>query len=152
MCIPVSVTFVLSGMVEKMEWLTRMCDTAVGVDFQPLNATARLEAVAKLDYLVEPLRRLAPDMGAYMNEVRSVPRFSPDGRRCRPSTCTVSVASLTCSQASPYEPGWQNQFWGSNYERLVQIKRAVDPDDVLWCNPCVGNERWREVGNQLCRV
>lgn len=43
--------------------------TAVGVDFHPLNATARAEAVAKLDYFIEPLRKLAPDMGAYMNEV-----------------------------------------------------------------------------------
>lgn len=41
----------------------------MGVDFRPLNATARAEAVAKLDYFIEPLRKLAPDMGAYMNEV-----------------------------------------------------------------------------------
>lgn len=40
------------------------------VSFEPLNATARIEAVKKLDYLVEPLRKLAPGSGAYMNEVR----------------------------------------------------------------------------------
>ncbi|KAH8907907.1 FAD-binding domain-containing protein [Coniochaeta sp. PMI_546] len=103
-------------------WRRAYIHATVGVDFSPLNATARAEAVAKLDYFIEPLRKLAPDMGAYMNE------------------------------ANPYEPDWQHQFWGTNYERLVTIKRAVDPDDVLWCTPCVGNERWREVGNQLCRV
>lgn len=50
------------------------------------------------------------------------------------------------------EPDWQHSFWGDHYERLVAIKRAVDPEDVLWCNPCVGNERWAERGYRLCRV
>lgn len=36
--------------------------------------------------------------------------------------------------------------------RSLRIKRAVDPDDVFWCTPCVGNERWRQVGDRLCRV
>ncbi|OIW31030.1 FAD-binding domain-containing protein [Coniochaeta ligniaria NRRL 30616] len=103
-------------------WRRAYVHSTVGVDFHPLNATARAEAMAKLNYSLEPLRKLAPDMGAYMNE------------------------------ANPYEPDWQHQFWGANYERLVQIKRAVDPEDVLWCAPCVGNERWREIGNRLCRV
>jgi hypothetical protein len=51
-----------------------------------------------------------------------------------------------------YEPNWQTTFWGENYARLLQIKRTVDPDDVLWCNPCVGNENWHEVDNVLCRI
>lgn len=62
------------------------------------------------------------------------------------------MADTKTLQAAPFEPDWQHQFWGDNYERLVEIKRKVDPHDVLWCNPCVGNERWEEVGNKLCRV
>jgi hypothetical protein len=77
------------------------------------------------------------------------------------------------SQADFEEPNWQKEFWGSHYKRLyaslhgisspltrangqinnsLQIKRSVDPDDVLWCTPCVGNERWEQVGDRLCRV
>lgn len=92
------------------------------------------------------LREVAPHTGAYVNE------------------------------ADPDEPGWQREFWGANYERLyvhslppffpsfltqvvadtqppsLRIKRAVDPDDVFWCHPCVGNERWEQVDGRLCRV
>ena len=39
------------------------------VVFPPLNPTAREEALAKLDYYIDPLRKLAPSTGAYMNEV-----------------------------------------------------------------------------------
>ncbi|KAH8654466.1 hypothetical protein BGZ60DRAFT_532835 [Tricladium varicosporioides] len=72
---------------------------------------------------VAALRKLAPDMGSYINE------------------------------ADANEPDYQHAFWGANYERLKGIKRGVDPDDVLWCHPCVGNERWKvdETG-RLCRI
>lgn len=76
-------------------------------------------------------------------------------------------------QANPEEPNWQHEFWGVNYPRLyvfslffrpepcrlltwchhrLSIKRAVDPNDVFWCTPCVGNDRWKQVGDRLCRV
>ncbi|KAI8948659.1 hypothetical protein F4801DRAFT_441823 [Xylaria longipes] len=90
--------------------------------FPPLNATARTAALDTVNNITKPLRKLAPDMGAYVNE------------------------------NNPGEPDWQHTFWGENYERLLQIKREVDPDDVLWCHPCVGNERWEQIGYRLCRT
>ncbi|KAE9363516.1 FAD-binding domain-containing protein [Stipitochalara longipes BDJ] len=82
---------------------------------------------ARQEYLqtnvhVEALRVLAPNSGAYVNE------------------------------ADANEPNFQQTFWGDNYPRLLEIKRRFDPDDVFWCTPCVGNERWKEVGDLLCRV
>lgn len=53
---------------------------------------------------------------------------------------------------NPGEPNWQQAFWGENYERLLKIKREVDPRDVLWCHPCVGNDRWEYHGYQLCPI
>ncbi|KAK3363439.1 hypothetical protein B0T25DRAFT_445124 [Lasiosphaeria hispida] len=103
-------------------WRTAYVHATFGVDFEPLNTTARAEALSKVNYYLEPMRELAPDLGAYMNE------------------------------ANPEEPDWQHQFWGDNYERLLHIKRKVDPNDVFWCTPCVGNERWQQVGDRLCRV
>ncbi len=78
-------------------------------------------------------------MGAYINEVsvHHARRRSMLIRRC---------------QADVYEPNWQETFWGDNYPRLLGLKRLVDPYDVLWCYPCVGSERWKEVGDRLCRV
>jgi hypothetical protein len=56
------------------------------------------------------------------------------------------------TQADPYEPNFQQAFWGDNYPRLLSIKKDIDPEDVFWCLACVGNEGWQEVGNRLCRV
>jgi hypothetical protein len=28
---------------------------------------------------------------------------------------------------------------------MLAVKRSVDPEDVIWCTPCVGNERWSQV-------
>ncbi|KAK3943095.1 6-hydroxy-D-nicotine oxidase [Diplogelasinospora grovesii] len=103
-------------------WRKAYVHATFEVQFAPLDVPARAEALERVRHYLEPLRKLSPDSGAYMNE------------------------------ADPEEPDWQHQFWGDNYERLVRIKRAVDPDDVLWCTPCVGNERWQQVGDRLCRV
>ncbi|KAK5656208.1 hypothetical protein OQA88_4969 [Cercophora sp. LCS_1] len=62
--------------------------TPNGVEFPPLNLTAKREAMARLDHSLTGIRELAPTSGAYMNE------------------------------ANPEEPDWQHQFWGENYEKL----------------------------------
>jgi hypothetical protein len=60
---------------------------------------------------------------------------------------------LTRHKASSHENNYQQVFWGDNYERLLEIKRQVDPTDVFWCSPCVGDERWAQRDNgQLCKV
>ncbi|KAK0633213.1 FAD binding domain-containing protein [Immersiella caudata] len=103
-------------------WRTAYVHATNLVGWAPGSATEREDAMARLDRSLEGMRELSPDSGAYVNE------------------------------ANPYESNWQGVFWGSNYKRLLQIKRAVDPDDVLWCHPCVGNEKWHEVDGHLCRV
>lgn len=91
--------------------------------FAPLNETAAKHAADVVDSLYQPLRDLTPNGGAYINE------------------------------AFHFEKNWQKTFWGDNYDRLLQIKRRVDPDDVFWCAPCVGNERWQQdKTGKLCRV
>ncbi|KAL2149832.1 hypothetical protein VTH82DRAFT_7508 [Thermothelomyces myriococcoides] len=103
-------------------WRSAYVHSTCGEAYPPFNATAAAIAQTLVRERVDALRELAPNMGAYMNE------------------------------ANPEEPNWQKEFWGANYERLRAIKRAVDPDDVLWCTPCVGNERWEQVDDRLCRV
>lgn len=39
-----------------------------------------------------------------------------------------------------FEPDWQSAFWGSNYPRLLAIKRRVDPTGLFTCHHCVGSE------------
>ncbi|KAK3386798.1 hypothetical protein B0H63DRAFT_447702 [Podospora didyma] len=103
-------------------WRKALAHITTGLDFEPLNTTARAISTAMMDKKLGPIRALTPHMGAYMNEVYN------------------------------FEPDFQRQFWGDNYPRLLRIKRELDPDDVLWCTPCVGNERWQEAEGRLCRV
>ncbi|KAI0854513.1 FAD-binding domain-containing protein [Xylaria cubensis] len=103
-------------------WRQTYVHATTGAEFPPFNATAKAESLELVNAKVEPLRRLAPNMGAYLNE------------------------------NNPGEPDWTKSFWGDNYERLLQIKRAVDPSDVFWCEACVGNDRWEPQGYQLCPV
>ncbi|KAJ8123346.1 hypothetical protein ONZ43_g688 [Nemania bipapillata] len=110
------------GLSVTPTWRRAVVHAVNGRIFTPLNSEARAEALKFVDNHTEPLRQLAPDMGAYVNE------------------------------NNPGERDWQHAFWGENYERLLQIKRTYDPEDVLWCAPCVGNERWEQIGYRLCRI
>lgn len=69
------------------------------------------------------MKRLAPDTGCYMNEGD---RFDADFLR---------------------------DFYGSNREKLGDIKRRYDPHSVLYCPTCVGSEDWVEnAEGVLCRA
>lgn len=93
------------------------------VPFERDNKTIAAQTAEKADTLFEPIRKMTPDAGAYVNE------------------------------AFVYEKNWQQTFWGNNYAKLLEIKRSVDPHDVLWCYSCVGSESWRQrEDGKLCKV
>ncbi|KPM37671.1 hypothetical protein AK830_g8885 [Neonectria ditissima] len=97
--------------------------TWLGWEYPPFDKVAALKTRKILNDRFEALRELTPGGGSYMNE------------------------------GFPFEEDWQQTFWGENYERLLKIKRKVDPKDVLWCTPCVGSEGWEESSDgRLCRV
>ena len=69
------------------------------------------EHFRKASGLVQPLREITPDSGAYQNE------------------------------ADIYEPDHISSFWGQkNYDRLLKIKKEVDPNNLITCHNCVGAE------------
>jgi hypothetical protein len=61
----------------------------------------------------EPMwRQWSPHSGAYMNE------------------------------ANPFNPDFQNAFYGANYENLKQVKAKYDPSESLYVLSGVGTEKW----------
>ncbi|GIJ91211.1 hypothetical protein Asppvi_010176 [Aspergillus pseudoviridinutans] len=54
------------------------------------------------------------------------------------------------NEAFPYEPNFQDSFWGSNYPRLYSIKQKWDPDGLFIARRMVGSEDWDDQG--LCRI
>jgi hypothetical protein len=67
-------------------------------------------------------RKLAPDMGAYMNE------------------------------ASTKTPNWKEAFWGSHYTRLSAIKKRYDSDHLFWVTPGIDADAWSVKDGRLCRT
>jgi len=62
------------------------------------------------------LRKIAPDAGSYVAE------------------------------SSFFERDWQRSYWGSNYARLLRIKRGYDPDGLFYVRHGVGSEDWSDDG------
>jgi hypothetical protein len=86
---------------------------------------------ASQDALIE----LAPNTGSYQNEVSVEPHDNVTSNR---------------HKGNAYEPNFQQSFFGSNYPRLVDIKKQVDPFHMFWCLSCVNSEGLSEINGQLC--
>ncbi|EUC62674.1 isoamyl alcohol oxidase, putative [Rhizoctonia solani AG-3 Rhs1AP] len=65
-------------------------------------------AYTQVELAIAPLRLLTPGGSSYQNE------------------------------GDVYEPNWETSFWGSNYDRLRELKQKFDPDSLLDCWHCVG--------------
>ncbi|KAH7321613.1 hypothetical protein BKA65DRAFT_408007 [Rhexocercosporidium sp. MPI-PUGE-AT-0058] len=93
----------------------------------PWNFSAPWEDMIALqdemtDSIIPQLEAVTPGSGAYMNE------------------------------ADFRQPGWQEVFFGQNYEELVEVKRRWDPEVLFWAIRSVGSERWSVGdGGRLCK-
>lgn len=106
---------------------------AILIGPQPPNLTAQQarDEEEKIQQYMQTWRDVTPGAGAYMNE------------------------------GDPGEPDWKQAFYGSNYPRLLEIKRDWDPWGVFWAQTTVGSDAWevrtedgypRSQNGRLCRV
>ncbi|KAK1766009.1 hypothetical protein QBC33DRAFT_123457 [Phialemonium atrogriseum] len=57
------------------------------------------------------------------------------------------------NEANFAQVGWQAQFYGANYPRLLRVKAEHDPDGVFYAATAVGSEAWVADGSgRLCRA
>lgn len=50
-------------------------------------------------------------------------------------------------------PTWREDFYGSNWDRLLEIKRKWDPESLLYAKTAVGSDAWVDVEDgRLCRA
>ncbi|KAK4235745.1 hypothetical protein C8A03DRAFT_17560 [Achaetomium macrosporum] len=105
-------------------------DVFANVNMGSVTPAEAAAAQRRLNGYMDAIRMATPGGGAYFNE------------------CDV------------LEPDWQTSFFGSNYDRLVRIKRNWDPWHVFWAPTTPGSEAWavqtpNELPTQngrLCRV
>ncbi|KAH8203512.1 hypothetical protein TruAng_002260 [Truncatella angustata] len=99
---------------------------------------------------VPALSRLAPQTGAYMSEV-GYWRL-PQADRWEELRILKHANWATFEQADPNQPGWQKAFYGTNYDRLLDIKRKYDPDHVFYAPLAVGSDtQFVDDSGRLCR-
>lgn len=116
----------------------------VWLDSTPYTQT-RLSIDLMTNVKGEALRSLAPETGAYYNEVSIT--ATAHYRQIPPKGMTDRI------KANDFEPNWQQSFWGTNYDLLRQIKSKYDPMHSLWCRRCVGSESWFEQEDgKLCQA
>jgi hypothetical protein len=57
------------------------------------------------------------------------------------------------NEADFRQPGWQEVFFGANYQALGRVKRKWDPEGFFYVTKGVGSERWQVEGDgRMCRV
>ncbi len=77
-----------------------------------------------------------------------------DGRKAaaRIDQCMNQLRAVTgetgayVSESNYFEKNWQHAYWGSNYARLVEIKKKYDPDGLFFVHNGVGSELWSADG------
>jgi len=75
-----------------------------------------------------------PDLEAGREAADSISKAITIIRDATPGAGTYS------NEADYFEPDWQHAFWGTNYARLLEIKRKVDPDNLFHVHHGVGSE------------
>jgi FAD/FMN-containing dehydrogenase len=73
-------------------------------------------AAASIGKSMAALRKVAPNAGAYVSE------------------------------SDYFRRDWQAAFWGTNYQRLLAVKRRYDPDGLFFVHHGVGSEGWSREG------
>lgn len=70
-----------------------------------------------------------------------------------PQLEAVSPGSGTyLNEADFQQRNWQEEFYGANYERLRDVKRRYDPEDLFYATTAVGSEAWTVADDgRLCR-
>jgi len=93
------------------EWMRRGSWHVVGAGGWLPEEPERAQnaVISKVRGFGSELRRLVPDSGSYLNE---------------------------CDWL---EPDWRSSLFRGSYERLLEVKNAVDPKGLLSCHQCVGS-------------
>jgi hypothetical protein len=58
----------------------------------------------------------------------------------------VPHAGSYVAESDYFTANWQEEYWGSNYSRLLAVKTSYDPDGLFFVHHGVGSERWSADG------
>ncbi|RHZ57417.1 uncharacterized protein CDV56_108069 [Aspergillus thermomutatus] len=106
-------------------WRDALFTSSAGVSFPDNTTVQGLQLIqAKVNTWQDWVKALTPGSGSYINE------------------------------ATYDNPDWKSDYYGNNYERLLQVKKKYDGNFTLWQHTSVGADvYWQEdAEGRLCRV
>lgn len=57
------------------------------------------------------------------------------------------------NEADVHNPRWREEFYGTNFGKLTEIKKKWDPQDLFYATTAVGSDAWKVGGDgRLCRA
>ena len=125
-------------------WRNSLAYATLGTGWEDGANLTQIEAARQL--LVQDMKILegiAPESGAYLNEVRITPFLLPPKK-------TNKLTGRSHVQASRYEFDWKKSFFGTHYDKLQAIKRKYDPDSLFVVYEGIGSDEWD--ADLVCRV
>ena len=81
-----------------------------------------------------------PDFAAGRRAAAAIERAMGVVRRLVPASGSY------VSESNFFEHDWQRSFWGTNYPRLLAVKKQYDPDGLFFVHHGVGSEDWSDDG------
>lgn len=105
-------------------WREAAFDAVIGILFDYTDWKPNIASANAITYdLLPQLSKLTPNGAAYLNE------------------------------ADFQQPDWQATFYGSNWDKLSQIKAKYDPHGTFYALGAVGSEQWtQESDGRLCKM
>jgi len=122
-------------------WRKSLILAAVGTIWQDGASLTEIQAARRLVVQdMKILEGIAPESGAYLNEVRESYGFRPHSLQ----------SHLFSPQASRYEFDWKKSFFGTHYDKLRAIKRKYDPKSLFLIYEGIGSDEWD--ADLVCQV
>lgn len=81
-----------------------------------------------------------PDLVAARRQASAIGAAAAELRKAAPD------AGAYVAESSFFEPEWQRAYWGSNYPKLLTVKRKYDPAGLFFVHHGVGSEGWSADG------
>lgn len=100
---------------------------------------------------------------ASANEIREANRvlIEENLQPWRDITPATEGGGSYLNEAAVDEPNWKEDFYGEQYDRLLSIKKKVDPQNVFYATTGIGSDEWEIRGpdlgvttqnGRLCRI
>jgi len=88
-----------------------------------------------------------PGVRGHEPDLAAARKFREQISRCMAELRAVAAnGGAYVSESNFFEKDWQHSYWGSNYERLLRVKKKYDPTELFFVHNGVGSEGWSNDG------